>query len=50
MGTREVRWDIGGNEPAGKYTFFYRKWSQNNELGTGTALKRVEFFSDKLHT
>jgi hypothetical protein len=23
MGVKEVRWDKGGTEPAGDYTFFY---------------------------
>jgi exonuclease III len=34
MGVQEVRWDIGGMEPGGKYTFFYRKGNENHELGT----------------
>jgi hypothetical protein len=31
----QVRWDRGGTEPAGQYTFFYEKGNQNHELGTG---------------
>jgi hypothetical protein len=29
----QVRWDSGDTEPAGKYTLFYRKQNENNELG-----------------
>jgi exonuclease III len=25
VGVQEVRWECGGTEPAGEYTFFYRK-------------------------
>jgi hypothetical protein len=35
VGVQEVRWDGGGTEPAGEYTFFYGKGSENHELGTG---------------
>jgi hypothetical protein len=53
---QEVRWDRGGTEPAGKYTFFYGKWNENHEFGTGffvhkrnmSAVKRVEFVSDTM--
>jgi hypothetical protein len=53
---QELRWDRGGTEPAGQYTFFYGKGNQNNELGTGffvnkktiSAVKRVEFVSDRM--
>jgi hypothetical protein len=39
---------------AGKYTFFYGKGNENNELGTGflctgeSAVKRVQIFSDRV--
>jgi hypothetical protein len=31
----DVRWDRGGTEPLGEYTFFYGKGNENYELGTG---------------
>jgi hypothetical protein len=51
VGIQEVRWDRGGTEPAGEYTFFYGQGNENHELGTGlfvhkrniAAVKRVEF-------
>jgi hypothetical protein len=33
VGVQEVRWEGGGTEPAGEYTFFYRKGNDNHELG-----------------
>jgi hypothetical protein len=35
VGVQEVRWDLGGTESAGEYTFCYRKWNKNHEFGTG---------------
>jgi hypothetical protein len=51
MGLQEVKWDRGGTESAGEYTFFCGK-----ELGTGlfvrkriiSAVKKIEFVSDRM--
>jgi exonuclease III len=53
---QEVRWEGGGTESSGEYTFFYREGNENHELGTGflvhktiiSALKRAEFVSDMM--
>jgi hypothetical protein len=31
---QKVRWEKGGTEPVGEYTFFYGKGNENHELGT----------------
>jgi exonuclease III len=56
VGVQEVRWEGGGTEPAGEYTFSYGKGNENRELGTGfsvhkriiSSVKRVEFVSDRM--
>jgi hypothetical protein len=56
VGEHEVRWDGGGTEPAGEYTFFYGKGNENHELGKDffihkrivSAVRRVEFVSDRM--
>jgi exonuclease III len=56
VGMQEARWEGGGTEPSGEYTFFYGKGNENNELGTGffvhkrieSAVKRVEFVSNRM--
>jgi hypothetical protein len=56
MGVQEVRWEGGGTEPAGEYTFFYGKGNDNHELGTDSLclreshqqLRGVEFVSDRI--
>jgi hypothetical protein len=35
VGVQKVKWDGGGTERAGEYTFFYGKRNENHELGKG---------------
>jgi hypothetical protein len=44
VGVQEVRWEGGGTEPMGEYTFFYGKGNENHELGT-----RFSFFLRESH-
>jgi exonuclease III len=56
VGVQEVKWDTGGTEPAGEYTFLYENENGNHELGKGffvhmrimPAVKRVGFVSDRM--
>jgi hypothetical protein len=42
---QEVRWEGGGTEPAGEYTFFYGKGNEDHELGTGFLCIRESYGS-----
>jgi hypothetical protein len=35
VGVQEVRWDKGGTETAGDYTFFYGNGNADHHLGKG---------------
>jgi hypothetical protein len=56
VGVQDVRWEGGGTEPAGEYTFLYAKGNENHELSTDffvhkriiSAAKRVEFVSGRM--
>jgi hypothetical protein len=43
VGVQEVRWEGGGTEPAGEYTFLCRKRNENHELGTGFLFIRESY-------
>jgi hypothetical protein len=56
VGVQDVRWDKGGTETAGEYTFFCGKEHVNHYLDKGlyvhkriiSAVKKVEFVSDRM--
>jgi hypothetical protein len=39
VGVQEVRWDVGGTERAGEYTFFYGKGNEDHELEVFSYIK-----------
>jgi hypothetical protein len=41
VGVQEVRWEGGGTEPVGEYTFFYGKGNATHELGTCSFLHKI---------
>jgi hypothetical protein len=43
VGVQEVRWEGGGAEPAGEYTFFNGKGNENHELGAGFLCVRESY-------
>jgi hypothetical protein len=53
---QEVRWDKGGTEPAGDYTFFYGNGNDDHHLGTGvfvhkriiSAVRSIQFVSNRM--
>jgi hypothetical protein len=57
VGMQEVRWEGGGTEPVGKYTFFNGKCNEKHELDTGffsvikriiSSAKRFAFINDRI--
>jgi exonuclease III len=56
VGIQEVRWQKEDNERAEDFTFFYGKWNEDHQIGTGffvhkiiiSAVRRVEFISDRM--
>jgi exonuclease III len=47
LDVQEVRWEKGSTERAQDYTFFYRQMNGDHQLGIVSAVKRVEFISDR---
>jgi hypothetical protein len=43
VGVQEIRWEGSGTEPAGEYTCFYGKRSENHGLGTGSLCIRESY-------
>jgi hypothetical protein len=43
VGVQVVRWEGGGIEQAGEYTFFYGKRNDNHELGAGFLCTRESY-------
>jgi hypothetical protein len=56
VGMQDVRWEDSRTKPVEECTFFYGKWNEDHEFGTGffvhkriiSAVKRVEFVSDRM--
>jgi hypothetical protein len=43
VGVQEVRWEKGGTEVAGDYTFFYRQGNGDHQLRTGFSYIRESY-------
>jgi hypothetical protein len=43
LGVQEVRWEGGGTDSVGEYTFFYGKVNENHELATGVLCIRESY-------
>jgi hypothetical protein len=43
VGVQQVRWEGGGTEPVGAYTFFHGKGNENHELGTSLLCIRESY-------
>jgi exonuclease III len=51
VGVQEVRWEGSGTTPAGEYTFFYGKGTENHELGAGFFVhERIMSAADVSHS
>jgi hypothetical protein len=40
----QVRWEKEGTERAEDYSFFYGKWNEDHQLGTGFFVHKFSFF------
>jgi hypothetical protein len=47
VGVQEVRWDKGGTEPEGDYTFLYGNGNADHHLGTGSFIQKRIMSADK---